>query len=73
MTEATRAIVDYAEEDNAKEMRDAFYNELQNKVMAHIENEKIRVAQSLFKSPDETEDEQTDTTTTAEDEVITTQ
>jgi hypothetical protein len=48
MTEATRAIVDYAEQDDAKNMRDAFYSELQNKVMAHIENEKIRVAQTMF-------------------------
>ena len=35
MTEATRQIVDYAEEDNAMEMRNAFHNELQNKIMAH--------------------------------------
>ena len=48
MSEATRQIVDYAEQDEAKEMRDAFYAELQNKVMAHIENEKIRVAQTMF-------------------------
>ena len=70
MTEATRAIVDYAEEDNAKEMRDAFYNELQNKVMAHIENEKIRVAQSMFKTP---EMEQPDPMASVEDEAITPQ
>lgn len=48
MTEATKAIVNYAEEDNAMEMRNAFYNELQNKIMAHIENKKIEVAQSMF-------------------------
>ena len=48
MTEATRQIVDYAEEDNAMEMRNAFYNELQNKIMAHIENKKLEVAQSMF-------------------------
>lgn len=48
MTEVTRQIVDYAEADQAKEMRDTFYAALQDKVMAHIENEKMRVAQSLF-------------------------
>jgi hypothetical protein len=48
MTEATRQIVDYAEEGNAKDLRGAFYNELQNKVMAHIEDQKIRVAQTMF-------------------------
>ena len=53
MTEATRQIVDYAEEDNAMEMRNAFYNELQNKIMAHIENKKIEVAQSMFNQPEQ--------------------
>ena len=48
MTEATRQIVDYADEDNAMEMRNAFYNELQSRVMAHIENKKIEVAQAMF-------------------------
>ena len=53
MTEATRAIVNYADEDNAMEMRNAFYAELQNKVMSHIENKKIEVAQSMFNKPEE--------------------
>ena len=48
MTEATRQIVDYAEEDNAMEMRNAFYNELQSRIMAHIEDKKIEVAQTMF-------------------------
>jgi len=51
MTDVTRTIVDYAEQDNAKDMRDAFYAELQNKVMAHIENKKIEVAQTMFNKP----------------------
>lgn len=55
MTDATRAIVDYAEQDNAKDMRDAFYAELQNRVMAHIENKKIEVAQNMFNKQTETE------------------
>lgn len=63
MTDATRTIIDYAEQDNAKEMRDAFYAELQNKVMAHIENKKIEVAKTMFNQP-------ADPMTTAEDEAI---
>lgn len=64
MTDATRAIIDYAEQDDAKEMRDAFYAELQNKVMAHIENKKIEVAKTMFNQP------AGDEMTTAEDEAI---
>jgi len=52
MTDVTRTIVDYAEQDNAKDMRDAFYNELQNRVMAHIENQKIEVAKTMFNQPE---------------------
>lgn len=55
-----RAIVDYAEDDNAKEMRDTLYSALQDRVMAHIENHKIQVAKQLM-NPDGA---------TAEDEVI---
>lgn len=60
MTDATRTIVDYAEQGNAMEMRNAFYNELQNRVMAHIENKKIEVAQNMFnqQEPQVTADEE---------------
>ena len=47
-----RAIVDYAEEDNAKEMRDALYSALQDRVMAHIEAHKQVVAQNLMNPPE---------------------
>ena len=43
-----RQIVDFADEDNAKEMRDAFYSALQDKVMAHIDAHKKDVAQNLI-------------------------
>jgi hypothetical protein len=59
----TRQIVDYAEQGQAKEMRDAFYSALQDKVMAHLENEKMRVAQNMFNQP-------RDPMATAEDEAI---
>ena len=62
MTDATRAIVDYAEQGNAKDMRDAFYNELQNRVMAHIEDKKIEVAQSMFKQSEPSVDDEEETT-----------
>ena len=62
MTDATRAIVDYAEQDNAKDMRDAFYAELQNRVMAHIENKKIEVAQNMFNKPEEITSDEEETT-----------
>ena len=48
MTDVARAIVDYAENDQAKEMRDAFYSALQDKVMAHIEAQKLEVAKNMF-------------------------
>ena len=43
-----RQIVDFADEDKAKEMRDAFYSALQDKVMAHIDAKKQEVAQNLI-------------------------
>lgn len=48
MSEATRAIVDYAAQDNAKEVRDALYAAIQDRVMAHIDAHKIEVAQNLI-------------------------
>jgi hypothetical protein len=58
-----RQIVDYAENDQAKEMRDAFYSALQDRVMAHLENQKIEVAKNLF-------NQQADPTETAVDEPV---
>lgn len=48
----TRTIVDLADEDQAKEMRDAFYSALHDRVMAHLENQKIEVAKNMFNVPD---------------------
>lgn len=47
-----RTIVDLADEDQAKEMRDAFYSALHDRVMAHLENQKIEVAKNMFNVPD---------------------
>jgi hypothetical protein len=49
-----RTIVDLADEDQAKEMRDAFYSALHDKVMAHIEAKKMEIAQNMFNVPDAT-------------------
>lgn len=47
-----REILDYAENDNAKEMRDALYSALQDRVMAHIEAHKQVVAQNIMNPPE---------------------
>jgi hypothetical protein len=66
MTEQTRAIIDYAYDDNAKEMRDAVYAAIQDKVMAHLEVQKQRVAQNLI-AP-QTDDENFENTEEVESE-----
>jgi len=48
----TRQIIDYAENDQALEMRNAFYSALQDKVMAHIEAKKMEVAKTMFTQHD---------------------
>lgn len=53
MTETTRAIIDYAAEDNGTEMRDALYTAIQDKVMAHIEAKKQEIAQGLIAQPEQ--------------------
>ena len=59
MSETTRAIVDYAEDGNATEMRDALYSAINNKVMAHIETHKEQLAKTLFNQPQNAEVEDT--------------
>lgn len=51
MSEQTRAIVDYAEDGKAAEMRDALYSAIQDKVMSHIEAHKEQLAKNLFSQP----------------------
>ena len=59
MSETTRAIIDYAEDGNATEMRDALYSAIQDKVMAHIETHKEQLAKNLFSTPQGAEAEDT--------------
>lgn len=56
MSETTRAIVDFADQDNASEMRNALYAAIQDKVMAHIDAHKQEVAKNLI-TPQEVETE----------------
>ena len=48
MMDKARAIIDYAYEDNGKEMRDALYSAINDKVMAHIETHKQQLAKNLI-------------------------
>ena len=52
--EKTKAIIDYAYNDQGAEMRDALYSSIQDKVMAHIEAKKQEIAQNLIFRPEET-------------------
>ena len=51
----TRKIIDYAYEDNGKEMRDALYSAIHDRVAAHFENKKEEIAKNLinFQQPTE--------------------
>ncbi len=55
----TRQIIDYAAEDNAKEMRDALYADIHDRVMNHLGAAKQAVAQNMF-APEETEEVETE-------------
>lgn len=51
----TRQIVDFAVADSAKEMRDALYASIHDRVTTHLDAAKQAVAQNMF-APEETED-----------------
>jgi hypothetical protein len=57
MTDATRQIIDYAAEDNGKEVRDALYASIHDRVAAHIEAKKEEIARTLFAQPEEQTEE----------------
>ena len=58
-----KAIIDYAQDDNAVEFRNALYTSIQDKVTAHIDAKKQEFAQNLITPQQavqqETEQEQT--------------
>lgn len=53
----TRQIIDYAAQDNAKEMRDALYSDIHDRVMGHIDMKKQEIAMNLIKQPEQEEQE----------------
>lgn len=51
----TRAIIDYAIQDDAAAMRDALYAEIQDRVHSHIEMKKQEIAQGLVTQEEDLE------------------
>ena len=68
MTDATRQIIDYAQNDNGVEFRNALYSNIHDKVTAHLAAAKQAVAQNLI-SQDEEEEEQYDEGDEGEEEI----
>jgi hypothetical protein len=58
----TRAIIDYAIQDDAAAMRDALYAEIQDRVHSHIEMKKQEIAHGLV-----TQEEDSETSVEAEE------
>jgi len=50
--ENIRTVVDYAFQDDAVKMRDALYNEINDKIFDAIEQRKQQLAQNLVKQYD---------------------
>lgn len=53
----TKQIIDYAAQDNAKEMRDALYADIHDRVMGHIDMKKQEIAMNLIRQPEQEEQE----------------
>jgi len=49
----TRAIIDYADDDNAVAMRDALYSEIMDRVNSHIEAKKQEIARNFISNEDQ--------------------
>jgi hypothetical protein len=57
----TRQIIDFAQEDNGVEFRNALYANIHDRVAAHIEAKKQEIAQNLISPQAEVEQEQQET------------
>ena len=55
MKDATRQIIDYAQNDNGVEFRNALYSTIHDKVTAHLAAAKQAVAQHLIGQDEEEE------------------
>jgi hypothetical protein len=53
MPDNTRAIVDFAYDENGKEFRDALYSAIHDRVSAHIDLKKQEIARTLIAQPEE--------------------
>jgi hypothetical protein len=53
----TRPIIDYAQEDNGVEFRNALYASIHDRVAAHIEAKKQEIAHNLIAPQEEVEQE----------------
>jgi hypothetical protein len=56
----TRPIIDYAQDDNGVEFRNALYANIHDRVAAHIEAKKQEIAHNLIAPQGEVEQEQQD-------------
>ena len=54
----TRQIIDFAQEDNGVEFRNALYANIHDRVAAHIETKKQEIAQNLIAPQAEVEQEE---------------
>jgi hypothetical protein len=68
MTDATRQIIDYAQNDNGVEFRNALYATIHDKVTTHLAAAKQAVAQHLI-GQDEEEEEQYEEGDEGEEEI----
>jgi hypothetical protein len=55
----TRSIIDYAQEDNGVEFRNALYASIHDRVASHIEAKKQEIAQNLIAPKTEVDQEDT--------------
>lgn len=55
----TRQIIDYADDGNAVEFRNALYAAIHDKVTAHVDAAKQAVAQHMFAKEEEQEESET--------------
>jgi hypothetical protein len=62
----TRAIVDFAYDENGKEFRDALYSAIHDRVSAHIDLKKQEIARNLI-APQQTEVQDQEELTTSEE------
>lgn len=57
MTDATRQIIDFAQNDDGVEFRNALYSAIHDKVTAHIDAKKQEIAHTLLSPQEDGEDE----------------